>query len=69
MSHDQDRRRVIWQGEGPTLSPARRKRLLKTDGPAPAAGYTIEDLECFQDLLSGLDSHITLPKALQGDDR
>jgi hypothetical protein len=64
MSGDQDRHRVIQQGEGPTLSPARRKRLLKAYGPAPA-GYTIEDLECFLDLLCGLYSHITSPKASQ----
>jgi hypothetical protein len=35
------------------LSPAKRKRLLKTYGPAPA-GYTHDDLERFLDLLYGL---------------
>lgn len=39
------------------LSPARRKRLLKTYGPCPA-GYTYQDLERFLDLLYGLYSDL-----------
>jgi hypothetical protein len=35
------------------MSPAKRKRLIKTYGPCPA-GYTFEDLERFLDLLYGL---------------
>lgn len=41
-----------------TISPARRKRLLKTYGPCPA-GYTTQDLETFLDLLYGMYSHIS----------
>ena len=40
-----------------TLTPARRKRLLKTFGPYPA-GYTHDDLERFLDLLYGLFSDV-----------
>lgn len=36
-----------------TLTPAKRKRLLKAYGPCPA-GYTHDDLECLLDLLYGL---------------
>jgi hypothetical protein len=39
-----------------TISPAKRKRLLKTYGPCPA-GSTSEDLERFLDLLYGMYSH------------
>ena len=39
------------------ISPARRKRLLKTLGPPPA-GYTHDDLERLLDLLYGLFSHV-----------
>ena len=35
------------------MTPAKRKRLIKTYGPCPA-GYTFEDLERFLDLLYGL---------------
>lgn len=40
----------------PDMTPARRKRLLKTFGSSPA-GYTHDDLEQFLDLLYGLYSH------------
>ena len=40
-----------------SLSPARRKRLLKTYGPCPA-GYTHDDLERFLDLLYGMFSDV-----------
>nr|BBH92105.1 hypothetical protein KTA_03040 [Thermogemmatispora argillosa] len=63
-SGDRDRYRATQQEAEPTLSPARRKRLLKTYGPAPS-GYTTEDLERFLDLLYGLYSHISSPKALR----
>ena len=39
------------------ISPARRKRLLKTYGSC-SVGYTNEDLERFLDLLYGLYSHV-----------
>ena len=39
------------------LSPAKRKRLLKTYGPCPA-GYTHDDLERFLDLLYGMFSDV-----------
>jgi len=39
------------------ISPAKRKRLLKTYGSCPA-GYTNEDLESFLDLLYGMYSHV-----------
>jgi hypothetical protein len=39
-----------------SLSPAKRKRLLKTYGPCPA-GYTHGDLERLLDLLYGLFSY------------
>ncbi len=39
-----------------SLSPAKRKRLLKTYGPCPA-GYTHDDLERLLDLLYGLFSY------------
>ncbi len=38
------------------ITPARRKRLLKTFGSCPA-GYTHDDLERLLDLLYGLFSH------------
>ncbi|HEY1349036.1 MAG TPA: hypothetical protein VGF67_05365 [Ktedonobacteraceae bacterium] len=37
------------------MTPAKRKRLLKTYGACPA-GYTVDDLERFVDLLYGLYS-------------
>jgi hypothetical protein len=40
------------------LTPAKRKRLLKTFGSCPA-GYTTKDLEQFLDLLYGLYSHVS----------
>ncbi|MHB8595795.1 MAG: hypothetical protein ACYDER_03180 [Ktedonobacteraceae bacterium] len=39
------------------LSPAKRKRLLKTYGPCPA-GYTQQDIEQLLDLLYGLYSYV-----------
>ena len=39
------------------ISPAKRKRLLKTHGSYPA-GYTNEDLARFLDLLYGMYSHV-----------
>lgn len=39
------------------ISPAKRKRLLKTYGPCPA-GYTHNDLERFLDLLYGMFSDV-----------
>jgi hypothetical protein len=39
------------------LTPAKRKRLLKTFGPCPA-GYTHKELELFLDLLYGMYSSI-----------
>jgi hypothetical protein len=39
------------------MTPARRKRLLKTFG-GPPAGYTNEELEQFLDLLYGLFSDV-----------
>ena len=39
------------------ITPAKRKRLLKTFGPYPA-GYTHDDLERFLDLLYGLFSDV-----------
>ncbi len=39
------------------ISPAKRKRLLKTYGSCPV-GYTNDDLEGFLDLLYGLYSHV-----------
>lgn len=39
------------------LTPAKRKRLLKTFGAGPA-GYTTQELEQLLDLLYGLFSHI-----------
>jgi hypothetical protein len=39
------------------ITPARRKRLLKTFGPFPA-GYTHDDLERFLDLLYGMFSDV-----------
>lgn len=38
------------------ISPAKRKRLVKTYGSCPA-GYTSEDLERFLDLLYGMYSY------------
>jgi hypothetical protein len=40
-----------------SISPAKRKRLLKSYGSSPA-GYTNEDLERFLDLLYGMYSHV-----------
>jgi len=40
-----------------TISPAKRKRLLKMYGSCPV-GYTNDDLERFLDLLYGLYSHV-----------
>ena len=40
----------------PTVSPAKRTRLLKQFGACPA-GYTHQDLEHFLDLLYGMFSH------------
>ena len=39
------------------ITPAKRKRLLKTLGPGPA-GYTHDDLERLLDLLYGMFSHV-----------
>lgn len=39
------------------VTPAKRKRLLRTFGPAPA-GYTTKELEQLLDLLYGMYSHI-----------
>lgn len=39
------------------LTPAKRKRLLKSYGHCPA-GYTNEDLERFLDLIYGMYSHV-----------
>jgi hypothetical protein len=39
------------------ISPAKRKRLLKTFGSCPA-GYTHDDLERFLDLLYGMFSDV-----------
>lgn len=46
------------------LSPAKRKRLLKTYGPCPA-GYTHQDLERFLDLLYGLYSYLYTSEELR----
>jgi hypothetical protein len=40
------------------ISPAKRKRLLKSYGSSCPAGYTNEDLERFLDLLYGMYSHV-----------
>jgi hypothetical protein len=48
-----------------TLTPAKRKRLLKRFGSSPA-GYTTRDLEQLLDLLYGMYSHVyTLPELRQ----
>lgn len=47
-----------------TLSPAKRKRLLKTYGPCPA-GYTHDDLEHLLDLLYGLYSYLYTSEELR----
>ncbi len=39
------------------MTPAKRRRLLKTYGPCPA-GYTTDDLEQFLDLLYGMFSYV-----------
>jgi hypothetical protein len=39
------------------MTPAKRKRLLKTLGPFPA-GYSHDDLERFLDLLYGMYSYV-----------
>lgn len=41
----------------PSISPAKRKRLLKTLGSYPE-GQTTKDLEHFLDLLYGMFSHL-----------
>jgi hypothetical protein len=46
------------------MTPAKRKRLLKTFGPRPA-GYTNDDLERFLDLLYGLYSYLYTPEELR----
>ena len=46
------------------ITPAKRKRLLKTLGPCPA-GYTNDDLERFLDLLYGMYSHVYTPAELR----
>ena len=46
------------------LSPAKRKRLLKTYGPCPA-GHTHQDLERFLHLLYGLYSYLYRPEELR----
>ena len=46
------------------LTPAKRKRLLKTFGPCPA-GYTNDDLERSLDLIYGLYSHLYTPAELR----
>jgi hypothetical protein len=47
------------------LTPAKRKRLLKTFGVCPA-GYTTKELEQLLDLLYGMFSHAyTLPEIRQ----
>lgn len=46
------------------ISPAKRKRLLKTYGSRPA-GYTSEDIERFLDLLYGMYNHIYTSAQLQ----
>jgi hypothetical protein len=48
-----------------TMTPAKRRRLLKTYGPCPA-GYTNDDLERFLDLLYGMFSYVyTMPELRQ----
>ena len=46
------------------LSPAKRKRLLKTYGTCPA-GHTHQDLERFLHLLYGLYSYVYTPEELR----
>lgn len=46
------------------MTPAKRKRLLKTFGPCPA-GYTHDDLERLLDLLYGLYSYLYTPEELR----
>lgn len=46
------------------MTPAKRKRLLKTFGPCPA-GYTNDDLERFLDLLYGLYSDLYTQEELR----
>lgn len=48
--------RDIMAREG-QITPAKRKRLLKTFGSCPA-GYTYDDLERFLDLLYGMYSNV-----------
>jgi hypothetical protein len=50
--------------QSPTLTPARRKRLLKAYGPCPP-GYTHEDLERILDVLYGLFSDILTASELR----
>jgi hypothetical protein len=46
------------------LTPAKRKRLLKTFGPCPA-GYTTKELEQFLDLLYGMYHQIYTQEELR----
>ena len=46
------------------MTPAKRKRLLKSFGPCPA-GYTHDDLERLLDLLYGLYSYLYTPEELR----
>jgi len=46
------------------ITPAKRKRLLKTFGSCPA-GYTNDDLERFLDLLYGMYSYVYTPNELR----
>jgi hypothetical protein len=46
------------------ITPAKRKRLLKTFGHCPA-GYTNDDLERFLDLLYGMYSYVYTPAELR----
>lgn len=50
--------------QSPTLTPARRKRLLKAYGLSPP-GYTHEDLERILDVLYGLFSDILTASELR----
>src|SRR6266536_3261188 len=56
--------RTLQMSTSQQLSPAKRKRLLKTYGPCPA-GYTHQDLGRFLDLLYGLYSYLYTPEELR----
>jgi hypothetical protein len=63
MLHERDlgygeKDRMVYERQ---MTPAKRKRLLKTFGPCPA-GYTNDDLEHFLDLLYGLYSDLYTPE-------